>query len=368
MGDQLPLPTLLSQVLAAFTIEFDNEAECQMTHRTTRHGAKGGSRQGPWLVSMVMWSNCMRFLGDEPLSVAELERRARTKTNLAGMQRWGYITIAPDPNDAEKKPSASALLVRPTPSGRNAQEVWGPLFQVIEQRWDERFGPNGMKQLRTSLGEIEKHLDPGLPDCLPILGYGLFSRDPRLKLIPGVSKGKRVDLPLSALLARVLLALALEFESESKLSLAIYANVLRVLDEKGVRMRDLPRITGVSKEAINMAMGILRKAGLAVIEKEDSASRSNVVCATARGLRAKEVYRKRLIAIEERWTARFGNVAIRALRDSLERLVGSSVTESSPLFLGLEPYPDGWRARVPKPKTLPHFPMVLHRGGYPDGS
>jgi hypothetical protein len=24
--------------------------------------------------------------------------------------------------------------------------------------------------------------------------------------------------------------------------------------------------------------------------------------------------------------------------------------------------------RLPKPKTLPHYPMVTHRGGYPDGS
>ena len=40
----------------------------------------------------------------------------------------------------------------------------------------------------------------------------------------------------------------------------------------------------------------------------------------------------------------------------------------SPLFRGLEPYPDGWRAKVRKPDTLPHYPMVLHRGGFPDGS
>ena len=33
-----------------------------------------------------------------------------------------------------------------------------------------------------------------------------------------------------------------------------------------------------------------------------------------------------------------------------------------------EPYPDNWRASVRRPATLPHFPMVLHRGGYPDGS
>jgi len=35
---------------------------------------------------------------------------------------------------------------------------------------------------------------------------------------------------------------------------------------------------------------------------------------------------------------------------------------------GLEPYPDGWRAEVRRPEALPHYPMVLHRVGYPDGS
>ena len=38
------------------------------------------------------------------------------------------------------------------------------------------------------------------------------------------------------------------------------------------------------------------------------------------------------------------------------------------LFQGLEPYPDNWRASVRRPVTLPYYPMVLHRGGYPDGS
>jgi hypothetical protein len=59
---------------------------------------------------------------------------------------------------------------------------------------------------------------------------------------------------------------------------------------------------------------------------------------------------------------------ISTLRKSLEPLVGDGTAEHSPLFKGIEPYPDGWRASVRKPETLPHYPMVLHRGGYPDGS
>ena len=59
-GD-LPLPTLLSQALVAFTIEFDNEFEHKMPHRTTKHS----SGYGPWLVSMAMYLNCRRFVGDD---------------------------------------------------------------------------------------------------------------------------------------------------------------------------------------------------------------------------------------------------------------------------------------------------------------
>jgi hypothetical protein len=38
---------------------------------------------------------------------------------------------------------------------------------------------------------------------------------------------------------------------------------------------------------------------------------------------------------------------------------------------GWRPHPDGWRARPPyasRAGTLPHYPFVSHRGGFPDGS
>jgi len=138
------------------------------------------------------------------------------------------------------------------------------------------------------------------------------------------------------------------------LSLAICANVLRILDEKGVRVRDVPLLSGVSKESIAVAMGILRKKGVAVVEK-------NVARLTPKGREAQDAYRQRIGIIEARWQASSGEDTIRTLRDLLGRLAGE-------LFRGLEPYPDGWRASVRRPNTLPHYPMVLHRGGFPDGS
>ena len=197
----LPLSALLSQVLVAYTIEFDNEAEHRLPHRTTDHGASGHG-DGPWLASLVMWENCLRHVTDQPITVAELETRARTGTNLDGMRRWGYVTID---GTAEKiyqgRPGPDAVL-RATAAGLRAREVWLPLSALIEQRWHERF-------------------------------------------------------------------------------------------------------TGA---------------------------------------------------------------AIGALRTSLEALASGPDGEPTPMFRGLEPYPDNWRAAVRRPATLPHYPMVLHRGGYPDGS
>ena len=267
---RLPLSALLSQVLVAFTIEFDNEFEHQMPHRTTNHGSTTGSRVAPWLGSLVLWSSCMQFVDEQGVTVGKLEALARTKTNLTGMERWGYIVVAPDAADARPKPPRRDWVIRPTPAGRKAREVWQPLFGAIETRWRERFGNDQIAQLRESLGTVTSQFDTDLPDCLPILEYGLFSRGPvRQRQAPAARLALgTAGLPLPALLSKVLLAFAIEFEGDSALSLAICANVLRVLDEEGIRVRDLPLLTGVSKEAISMAMGILLKTRVAAIEPD----------------------------------------------------------------------------------------------------
>src|SRR5271165_5396812 len=98
----LPLPSLLSQVLVAFTIEFDNEFERRMPHRTTTSKPGAGSRSGPWLVSLVMWSNLMRYVSEDGITVAELQRLTRIeKLSLAGMERWGYIVVEPGPGASQ---------------------------------------------------------------------------------------------------------------------------------------------------------------------------------------------------------------------------------------------------------------------------
>jgi hypothetical protein len=146
-----PLPTLLSQVLVAFTIEFDNEAEHQVSHRTTT-GRDGGPRGASWLASQVMWSNVMQFVSAEGILVRDLHSRARTRRDsLTGLQRWGYVDLKPDPSDGRISPPRGDLVVRATAGGRRAQVVWRPLAGQTEERWRLRFGSDNIRQLRESL-------------------------------------------------------------------------------------------------------------------------------------------------------------------------------------------------------------------------
>ena len=264
--------------------------------------------------------------------------------------------------------------MRATEGGRKAQEVWGPLFGVIDDRWRQRFGDKAIADLRTALSAIVDRLDLELPDCMPILGYGLFSASrnrgdgtfaPRNN-DTATSEGD-ANLPLSSLLSRVLVAFAVDFEKGSKLSLAMSANVLRVLDDEGVRVRDLPILTGVSKEAVAMSVGFLEKHRCVTVEPVPPPGRGQRILLTPRGHIAQQVTGNLVVDVEDHWQTRFSTNAVRSLRSSLEPIVGDG-TPNSPLFGGLTPYPDGWRAGVRAPSTLPHFPMVLHRGGYPDGS
>ena len=148
----LPLSALLSQALVAFTIEFDNEAEHRLPHRTTSHGSSGhGDGDPAWLVSLAMWENCMRHVTGEPVTAGDLEARARTGTNLDGMRRWGYITIDGTARKVHNGRPGPGAVLRATAAGLRAREIWRPLPALIEQRWHERFGADQLSRLRDPL-------------------------------------------------------------------------------------------------------------------------------------------------------------------------------------------------------------------------
>ena len=388
----LPLSALLSQALVAFTIEADNEAEHRMPHRTTDHGASHGAPSGaPWNTSLLMWANCLRHLPDEGITVTGLHDRARTGTNLDGMRRWGYVTFTPDPGQG-KRPRPDAVIA-PTRWGIAARDDWREVTGQIESRWQDRLGAREFDALRDALAGVVARLDPELPDCLPILRHGLYSRPdpagtrhssastavPAGALAPGTAaapvetvspaaagaEAGAVDLPLWALLSRPLLAFAAQYEAEPGPSLPVSANVLRVLADAGTATSEIPALGGVSKESVAMAVGWLRSAGLVTEGPDPAGGRRRITKLTPRGVRARDRYPALAADIERDWRARFGGATVSALRESVAPLLAG---DPPPLAGGLAPYPDNWRARRPSPATLPHYPMTLHRGGYPDGS
>jgi DNA-binding MarR family transcriptional regulator len=173
------------------------------------------------------------------------------------------------------------------------------------------------------------------------------------------------DLPLWALLSKVLLAFAVDYEREPGPSLAISANVLRVLTPGGVRTADIATLAGISSESVAMAMGVLTKAGLVTEGPDPAGGRFKFTRLTARGVTARDDYPALAADIEAHWRTRFGPNRVTTLRAALEPLTAG---DPAPLVAGLAPYPDNWRARVRPAAVLPHYPMTLHRGGYPDGS
>src|SRR5262249_2099473 len=235
MSSRVDLSALLSQALVAFTIELDNEFEHLMPHHATGNGTNGNGESAPWLVSMVMWCNCMRLLRPEGMTVAELEHLARTRTNLAGMQRWGYLVVEPVRSSGGSRTLPADLIIRPTPPGRKAQFAWAPLPRLIEDRWRIRFGEDTVERLRRTLWAVVGKFDTTLPNCMPILRQGW---ETPVELGNGPAPRNGSDLRLSALLSRALIAFAVPFERRADLSLAISANVVRILGPDFMRVRE----------------------------------------------------------------------------------------------------------------------------------
>jgi DNA-binding MarR family transcriptional regulator len=321
----------LSAAFVAFVIEADDAAE-----------VRRGGRKGPWLVSLVMYRNCMQWLAAEGMAVAELVATARTPTDLKGMRRWGYVEI-------------EGRMVRPTRRGARTLQVWDGVAAEVEERWAERFGP-ATGELRAALVALTGELDAGLPDTMPIVKHGWSTRrDEEPERRPGPVAV--ADLGLDSLLARPLSAFALEYEASGKLSLALQANLLAVLGTESRPLRDLPDATGIHRAQIDNAVGYLERAGLAEVVPAPGTKRGKAAALTARGEKAKTSGAAKLAALEAAWDKRYGPVVAR-VREAL-----APIAPADP-----EHPPGTWREEGKPLARLPRFPLVTHRGGFPDGA
>jgi hypothetical protein len=339
-----PLTALLSWGWIAFTIEADNAVE-----------AAGSERVGRlFRISLPMWINGLRFIGENGISVGELRARARAACNIGGLERWGWITVG-DAGGGRRagygshRGVTSGTVLRVTRAGAYARRLWPEVVAGHEQRWRDRFGGGVVDSLRDALRRYAGAMPSAPPEVHPSDGF-------RTHVVE--SHAPDEDGWLAGLLGQALTSLTLGQEEGSPVSLPLAANFLRVIDGETVRIRDLPELSGVSREAVAMATGFLERGGLA----ESGPQRS--ITLTAAGRAALGDYRARATAGEDQ-----------ALRAALEAVV----SRREALAEGLVPPPGGWRGEKPylaqtrrvladPAAALPWQPMVLHRGGWPDGS
>jgi hypothetical protein len=347
MAERAPLTTLLSWTWVAFTMEIDNMVESERTERLGRLVR----------ISTPMWANGLRLIDDDGITVGELRSRARAACNIGGLERWGWISVGePVPRRAgygSHRGVTGRTVVRPTRAGAIARRLWPRVIADVEQRWRSRFGHRAVEDLVDALHPTAVGLPAGrMPWSPPEV-------DPSNGFTSQVIDGPDDEgAGLYVRLGQALAAYTLEHEERAAASLPIGANVLRIVDAGDVRIRDLPRLAGVSKEAVAMATNYLDRRGLARIGSDRS------IHLTEAGRVALEDYRER--------AALPGNPTLRGALDAI-------VSQPSALADGLAPSEGGWRGTRPyltqtqrlladPVQALPWHPMVLHRGGWPDGS
>lgn len=344
-----PLTVLLSWAWIAFTIEADNTAE-----------AEGSDLVGRlFRVSMAMWANGLRWIDEDGITVEQLRSAAGAACNIGGMERWGWIRVG-EPVSGRRdgygtqrgiKPDT---VLRPRQGGSYARHLWPQVVGETEQAWVRRFGGDLIAELRAALvpaGNNTGALLPWAPpEVHPSDGFltHTFERH-------DVEEG---ELPLPVLLAQALVARTLAAEQICPTSLPMAANFLRVVGSEQVAQRELPARSGVSKEAVAMAVGWLKRRRLGT-------GTGPTISLTPAGLDALDGYEAAMSAKPKDSRLRNALVAVLSQTDGLSE--------------GLIPPEGCWRAEKPyRAQTdrllvdplgsLPRHPMVLHRGGWPDGS
>ena len=342
-----PLSALLSQVLVAYTVELDNNFELGMS----RAGFPGAR------LSLVVWTNVIRFIPEtggisvRDLQTTSLSSEERLRFQLGCLERWGFIYFQQDKKSSPAGSQAGSEVKRDgwgsgrgikqtwvvhlARRGRLAESIWPKVWPLIEERWKQRFGA-GYAKLYGALQEIEQNRELELPLSLPGGGNVPWSEvyPPR----KSQEEEAAVDIPLSALLSRVLLMSTIEFNQRSSVPIMLCASTIRVLNENtGVRLGDLPRLTGCSPEASDIGWFLNR---FVVVESDPSGKRGKVAKLSPAGLKAQKAYYQLTSEIEKEWDGKFGTARVRALRSALEAILALQEDGRSVLGQGMVP-PEG---------------------------
>jgi hypothetical protein len=325
-------------------MEVDNAFEAASSRRIGPH----------FRISLPMWTNGLRFIAEDGITADALRREARAACNIGGLERWGWISVGDQPRRSRpgfgtQRGVKGDTVLRPTRKGVYARRLWPRVLTEVEGRWRIRFGGDVIDALYDALRTSALTMPWSPPEVHPSDGF--FTH---------VVAGDVVDdgHPLVARLGQTLTGRTLDYEKEAAVSAPLSANVLRVIGTGVVAIRDLPGLTGLSREGIAMAAGFLQRSGRA------GSTPGRALRLTPEGLVALDGYRQ--------WEARQRDSGLRGALTAI-------VAQRDALSAGLVPPAGCWRGEKPylaqtqrlvadPTGALPWHPMVLHRGGWPDAS
>lgn len=134
-----PLPALLSEVLAAFTADYESDA--------FGYGAGLGAT-----------SNMLHFVQSAGLPLGEAAECGEVRGNgKAGMER--HLVVVVEPGKARDESRRVYL----TPKGQRARDSHAYLVSAVEQAWRRRYG-KAVPALREALEALDSQLPAGLPN------------------------------------------------------------------------------------------------------------------------------------------------------------------------------------------------------------
>lgn len=92
-----------------------------------------------------MWANGLRCIGADGVALEDLRRATRAACNVAGLERWRWITVGDDigvrrDGYGTKRGLTSTTTLRLTEAGTRARTLWPRMVRTVETRWRQRFG------------------------------------------------------------------------------------------------------------------------------------------------------------------------------------------------------------------------------------
>lgn len=315
---ETPLATLLGRALGAFAHHYDS--------------ARGEDRSIPQL---AVWANALRAIDAEGTDQRQLGRRAVISKRVAEvvvsrLERRGRVSV-----EATTVPGrrGKARIVRLTPDGRAARNAAVRLVDTVQEDWRQRFGNDGIVQLREALASVVDRLPVELPHH--VTGYGAGDpsvtggdyvlEDPGPPRIPAHGQDWPVvlrepgspaaDLPMPALLSQVLAAFAIDYERERLGDLQTVSNFLRFVGDDGVTLERAQALGGVSGNGKTLHERHLD----VVVEAGRARDKDRRVYLTPKSRRMRDAYPHLVTEIEQRWCEEYGD-AVPAMRSALQAM------------------------------------------------